>query len=47
LVQPGGIIVAHDYGNPAAEVTPVLNGLARQGWPWLHIEKTWLAMMRL
>jgi hypothetical protein len=45
LVRPGGIIVAHDYGNPAVEVTRAIDRTCEQGWPWQHIEGTWLAFM--
>jgi predicted O-methyltransferase YrrM len=45
VVQPGGIIIYHDYGNPAAEVTAALNGFVRNGWPIRRIEGTWLAYM--
>jgi len=47
LTRPGGIIVAHDYGNEAVEVTRAIDRLCDQGWPWQHIEGTWLAFMRL
>jgi predicted O-methyltransferase YrrM len=46
LVRPGGIIVWHDAGNPAVEVTATLERLADQGWPIKHIENSWLAFMR-
>jgi predicted O-methyltransferase YrrM len=46
LVRPGGIIVWHDAGNPAVEVTPVLERLSDQGWPIKHIENSWLAFVR-
>lgn len=46
LLRPGGIIVFHDYGNPAVEVTPVLDRLAEEGWPIRHVRNTWLAYMR-
>ena len=40
-----GIIIWHDYGNPAVEVTAALDRLAAVGWPISHIEGTWLAVM--
>jgi len=46
LCRPGGIIVAHDYGNPAVEVTCAIDRLADQGWPITAIEGSWLAYMR-
>jgi predicted O-methyltransferase YrrM len=47
LVRPGGIIIAHDYGNDAVEVSQALDRLDDQGWPWRHIEGTWLAYCRI
>lgn len=44
LVRPGGIIVWHDYGNPAVEVTGVLE---RLGWPIKSVENSWLAFVRV
>jgi predicted O-methyltransferase YrrM len=46
LIRPGGIIVAHDYGNPAVEVTGAIDQLCEQGWPWQAIEGSWLAYAR-
>lgn len=46
LLRPGGVIVWHDYGNGAVEVTEVLDKLRGEGWPLEHVEGTWLATMR-
>jgi len=46
LCRPGGIIVWHDYGNPAVEVTMVLDRLYDQGWPIYSVNNSWLAFMR-
>jgi predicted O-methyltransferase YrrM len=46
LTRKGGIIVWHDAGNEAVEVTAVLEQLCDQGWPIKHIENSWLAFMR-
>lgn len=46
LVRPGGIICWHDYGNPAVEVTQILDWLASNGWPINCVENSWLAFMR-
>jgi predicted O-methyltransferase YrrM len=46
LLRPGGIAVWHDYGNPAVEVTGILNKLAAGGWPICSVDGTWLAFMR-
>jgi predicted O-methyltransferase YrrM len=43
LVQPGGIIIWHDYNNPTVEVTRALNNLIKAGWPIHLVENTWLA----
>lgn len=45
-LRPGGIIVWHDYGNQAVEVTKALDFLHGTGWPIEHVEGTWLALMR-
>jgi predicted O-methyltransferase YrrM len=48
LVRSGGIIVWHDYGNPAVEVTQVLDQLCvQENWPIYHVENTWLAYRRI
>ena len=48
LVRPGGIIVWHDYLNPAVEVTQVLDALyLQESWPIHHVENTWLAYRRI
>jgi predicted O-methyltransferase YrrM len=46
LTRSGGIIVWHDYNNPAVEVTTTLDRLVEQGWPLCAIRGTWLAFMR-
>jgi predicted O-methyltransferase YrrM len=46
LVKPGGIVVWHDYGNPAVEVTMALNRLHAEGWPIQRAAGTWLAFAR-
>lgn len=45
ILNKGGIIVWHDYGNLAVEVTEALDQLVAEGWPIRHIEKTWLAFL--
>jgi predicted O-methyltransferase YrrM len=47
IVRPGGVVVWHDYGNPAVEVTAVLDRLVADGWPIRHVESTWLAYMMM
>jgi Methyltransferase domain len=47
LVQPGGVIMWHDYGNPAVEVTPTLDRLSDFGWPIEHVENSWIAFCRI
>jgi len=47
LVRPGGIIIWHDYNNPAVEVTKVLDLLEMRGWPIVAIEGSWLAFCRI
>lgn len=46
LLRPGGIIVWHDAGNTAVEVTAVLERLGAEGWPICYVPETWLAYMR-
>jgi predicted O-methyltransferase YrrM len=47
LLRPGGIIVWHDYGNAAVEVTAALDRFAGEhGWPIRAVEGSWLAFMR-
>jgi len=46
LLRPGGVVVWHDYGNPAVEVTRALDSLAAHGWPIRCVRGTWLAFMR-
>jgi predicted O-methyltransferase YrrM len=43
ITRPGGLIIWHDYGNPAVEVTGVLNKLAAIGRDIRHVSGTWLA----
>jgi len=46
LLRPGGIIVWHDYNNPAVEVTQALDMLRNEGWRIDCVENSWLAFMR-
>jgi predicted O-methyltransferase YrrM len=46
IVREGGIIVWHDYGNPAVEVTQALDELIENGWPIIVVENSWLAYRR-
>lgn len=47
LVRTGGVIVWHDYSNPAVGVTKVLDRLCDdEGWPIRHVENSWLAFCR-
>jgi len=43
IVQPGGVIMWHDYGNPHGEVTGVLDADVEKGHPIRYVDKTWLA----
>jgi len=43
LISQGGLIIWHDYGNRAVEVTPVLDELQAKGRDIVHIKNTWLA----
>ena len=47
LMRGRGIIVWHDYGNNAVEVTHALNRLHNEGWPISCVEHSWLAFMRV
>jgi Methyltransferase domain len=47
LIRLGGIVVWHDYGNPAVEVTSALDQLHFNGWPIVSVENSWLAFMRI
>jgi len=47
LTRPGGIIVWHDNGNPAVEVTQALDRLRNEGWPIQSVDGTWLAYVRI
>jgi predicted O-methyltransferase YrrM len=47
LLRRPGIIVWHDYQNPAVEVTTALNWLAIEGWPISYVENSWIAFMRV
>ena len=42
IVNPGGLIIWHDYGNPTVEVTGVLNKLDNHGRELHHVAGTWL-----
>jgi len=46
LIRPGGLVIWHDAGNEAVEVTQVLEQLSNQGWPITVIEGSWLAYAR-
>jgi predicted O-methyltransferase YrrM len=46
LVRPGGIIVWHDFNNPAVEVTKALTKLYENGWNIKAVDFSWLAFMR-
>jgi hypothetical protein len=46
LVRPGGVIVWHDYGNQAVEVTQALDRLCSEGRLIEHVEESWIAFMR-
>ena len=43
LLLPGGMIIWHDCGNPAVEVTPVLEQLSAEGREIWHVAGTWIA----
>lgn len=45
IVNRGGLIIWHDYGNPTVEVTGVLNKL-QQSHDLVHVEGTWLVFER-
>jgi predicted O-methyltransferase YrrM len=46
-MRPGGVIVWHDYGNTAVEVTAALDHLHdAEGWPIYSVLGTWLAFMK-
>ena len=47
LIRGAGIIVWHDFTNPAVEVTQALNRLHDEGWPINCVENSWLAFMRV
>jgi predicted O-methyltransferase YrrM len=47
MVRAGGLIVWHDYGNEAVDVTEVLRQLAKDGWPLSEVCETWLAFMHV
>ncbi|MBT1509453.1 class I SAM-dependent methyltransferase [Bradyrhizobium sp. SRL28] len=46
IINHGGLIIWHDYGNPTVEVTGVLNRLQAQGRNLTHVENTWLVFER-
>ena len=46
IVQPGGVIIWHDYHNAGVEVTRVLDLDWHRGCDIRHIEGTWLAFER-
>jgi predicted O-methyltransferase YrrM len=47
LVRKGGVIIWHDYQNPAVEVTAALDKLCEEGWPISCVKESWLAFMRM
>jgi predicted O-methyltransferase YrrM len=47
LIRGRGIIVWHDYGNNAVQVTHALNRLHNESWPISCVEHSWLAFMRV
>jgi Methyltransferase domain len=47
LINPGGIIIWHDYNNEPVGVREALFELAAMGEPIFHIEGTWLAFQRI
>jgi predicted O-methyltransferase YrrM len=48
LVNPGGIIVYHDYHNlGTVDVKAVLEEMSQAGAPIVHVEQTWLAYERV
>jgi predicted O-methyltransferase YrrM len=46
IVNPGGVILWHDYHNDGVEVTRVLDSDRRHGHDIYRIENTWLAFER-
>jgi predicted O-methyltransferase YrrM len=46
IINHGGLIVWHDYGNPTVEVTGVLNRLQAHGRELCHVVGTWLVFER-
>jgi predicted O-methyltransferase YrrM len=47
LVRPGGVVIWHDYGNPAAEVSGVIDGEIARGHDIRQVKDTWLAFERI
>jgi hypothetical protein len=47
LIRRGGVIVWHDFGNPAVEVTGVIEQLIREGWPIDAVDGSWIAFCQL
>lgn len=47
ITHRGGAIIWHDYTNPKAEVTEVLDEDIRRGYKIEHIANTWLAVERI
>jgi predicted O-methyltransferase YrrM len=43
VVRPGGVVIWHDYGNPAAEVTGVIDDEIARGHDIRQVKGTWLA----
>jgi predicted O-methyltransferase YrrM len=46
LVRPGGVIIWHDYENPAVGVTKALDRLCDAGWPIVSVSNSWIAYAR-
>lgn len=46
IVQPGGMVIWHDYSNDRVEVTEVLDQLVAAGHDITHVLGTWLAFER-
>jgi predicted O-methyltransferase YrrM len=47
LLRRPGIIVWHDYNNPAVEVTHALERLESEGWDINYVDNSWLAFSRV
>jgi predicted O-methyltransferase YrrM len=47
LLRKPGVIIWHDFNNPAVEVTHALETLQHEGWPINCVENSWLAFLRV